>query len=190
MDILSIEQQKQQLRRAVRRRAAAEAPALHAAGAEICRRALELPEYRAADLVMAFVSTASEPDTAAFLRGTLRRGKRLALPFLTGPGQMEARVIKDLSGLQAGPFGILQPPESAPAVPAESIGFALVPCAAAGLHGERLGHGGGYYDRFLPALGNRWAVACPEALLLAAVPCLPHDLPAPILITERRVLRF
>ena len=190
MDIVQIEQQKQQLRRVLRRQTAAEAPALHAAGAEICRRALELPEYCAADLVMAFVSTASEPDTTLFLRGTLRRGKRLALPFLTGPGQMESRIIEDLSCLQEGPFGILQPPESALVVPADNIGFALVPCMAAGLHGERLGHGGGYYDRFLPALGKRWAVACPETLVLASIPCLPHDLPAPAVVTERRVLRF
>lgn len=190
MDTVQIEQQKQELRRVVRRRAIAEAPAMHAAGDEICRRALELPEYAAANLVMAFVSTASEPDTAVFLRETLRRGKRLALPFLTGPGEMEARIIDDLSALQKGPFGILQPPADAVAVPAEDIDFALVPCMATGLHGERLGHGGGYYDRFLPALGKRWVVACPDALVLARIPCLPHDLPAPVIVTERRVLRF
>lgn len=190
MDIMQIEQQKRQLRHTLRCRAHAESARLHAAGAEICRRALELPEYRAAGLTMAFVSTALEPDTTAFLRETLRRGKGLALPFLTGPGQMEARLLEDLSLLQPGPFGILQPPEQAPAVPAKSIGFALVPCVAASQQGERLGHGGGYYDRFLPPLGKRWAVACPEALLLAAVPSLPHDLPAPIIITEKRILRF
>ncbi len=190
MNIEQLEQQKRKLRHALRCHTPAEAACLHAAGVEICRQALELPEYRTADLVMAFVSTASEPDTITFLRETLRRHKGLALPFLIGPGQMEARILEDLSHLQPGPFGILQPPETAPAVPAKNIGFALVPCVAASQQGERLGHGGGYYDRFLAPLGRRWAVACPEARLLAAVPCLPHDLPAPIILTEKRTLRF
>lgn len=190
MDHIEIETRKKQLRALLRSRISAQAAALHKTGPGICRRALQLPGYRAADVVMAFVSTPSEPDTALLLQETLRRGKRLALPFLTGPGQMQAKLIEDLSCLETGPFGILQPPADAPAVSAAKIGFALVPCVAASVRGERLGHGGGYYDRFLPCLGNRWAVACPEALLLPSIPCLPHDLPAPIIITEARVLTF
>ena len=54
--------------------------------------------------------------------------------------------------------------------------------------GKRLGHGGGYYDRFLAA-GRKPVTLCLcfEALLSDSVPTEPHDVPADYLATEEGI---
>lgn len=186
----SVPEQKALLRRALRQKAAALPPRhFAAAGRAICAAALQLPEYSRAKVVFCFVSTQAEPDTLPFLQAAFAAGKTVCVPRCTAPGQMEAVPIRTLAQLQPGAFGILAPLPTLPAIAPHSIGFALVPCVAADAAGRRLGHGGGYYDRFLAGAAFPWAVACCAEFLLPQVPCLPHDLRAPILLTQRGVIR-
>lgn len=158
-----------------------------AAGQAICCNVQLLPAWQKAATVFCFVSTAREPDTFPLLRAALEQGRRLALPRITGPGQMEAVAVESLDHLRPGPMGIFEPAEGEILSPA-SIDFALAPCMAASPDGLRLGHGGGYYDRFLPALGGEWAIACCRFQLQNEIPVLPHDCRAAAVVTERGIL--
>ena len=162
---------------------------LRKAGTVIGERLASLPEYRAANTVLAFVSTAAEPDIWPFLRRVLVDEKRLALPVCTSPGIMEFRAVANLDSLTPGRYGILEPPAENELVLTEAIDFAVIPCVTCNKAGDRLGHGGGYYDRFLAVYTGPAAVVCPEALIREDIPIGPLDGPVPIVVTERDTYR-
>jgi 5-formyltetrahydrofolate cyclo-ligase len=53
--------------------------------------------------------------------------------------------------LEAGRYGVLEPPEGAVLRPLEEVDLVLVPGLAFDTRGNRLGRGGGHYDAALPA---------------------------------------
>ena len=185
-----MEERKTQLRRdaAARVRTLPEGY-LRRAGQDIARRIAALPEYARARTVLAFAGTDREIDTEPLLRQALADGKQLALPLCTGPGRMEARLVSDLARLRPGAFGIPAPPSEGAPLPPEEIDLAVVPCVACDRTGRRLGHGGGYYDRWLAIYAGAAVLVCPEAMLLDAVPQEPFDAPVPLVVTERAVYR-
>ena len=153
---------------------------------KIIRRLLARPEYRSADTVFCFVGTEYEINTKPVLEQTLKDGKNLAVPRCSENGQMDARLIHSLSELHPGRFGILEPPASAPL--AAAIGLSVIPCLSATPEGDRLGHGGGYYDRFLARFPKIPAVLlCREALLVEHLPTEKFDQRISVVITENRV---
>ena len=115
----------------------------------ICAHLLAMPEYQAASAVFCFVGTAREIDTRPILADALAAGKRLSVPRCTGPGVMELRQIRSFEELVPGAYGILEPPMTAPLTDPDDVDLAILPCLTCNHLGQRLGQGGGYYDRFL-----------------------------------------
>lgn len=184
-------EQKRALRRAVRAAAAGFYPQHGAAySRRLFRRLVSLPEYQTCRTLFCFVGTGCEADTLPLIRHALQSGRRVAVPLCTGPGRMEARLVPDLSALASrGAYGIPEPAADAPLLDKEAIDFAVVPCLCCDREGRRLGHGGGYYDRYLADAAFPWAVVCPQALLAAAVPADPWDVIAPIVATDQAIYR-
>lgn len=151
-------------------------------------RFLSMPEYASAMTVMCYFGTFPEPDTSEIMKAVLRDGKKLALPRTLGGGVMEARCVRSLSGLSAGAYGIPEPEESAELVPPESIDIVLVPALTFDRNGYRLGHGGGYYDRYLLKTPAFTVGLAREKILLERVPREEHDVPVMCLITEKQIV--
>ncbi|WP_298033730.1 5-formyltetrahydrofolate cyclo-ligase [uncultured Dysosmobacter sp.] len=185
-----LDEEKQALRRAVRRQIAAFSPKyLRDAGEKIAARLDGCPEYRQARTVLGFVSMATEIDTLPFLRRTMEAGKRLTVPLCTAPGRMEARLIRGMDDLRPGSYGILEPGPECPRLAPAEIEFAVIPCVACDRQGNRLGHGGGYYDRYLAVYTGPAALVCPEALLQRSIPTGPLDRPIGLVVTETAMYR-
>ena len=184
-------QQKKRLRAQLRQeRRALDPEMLLRDSAAICSRLLELPELRRARTVFCYVSCGGEVETHRLIGHLLKQGKTVLVPRCGARGLMDCVPITSLADLRPGAYGILEPPSGAPAVPAASVDFAIVPAVACGLDGSRLGQGGGYYDRFLQQTGCDFAALCTEAFLLPCVPCEAHDRNMKIIVTQQRVLRF
>ena len=183
---MTITQRKRQLRMAVRRDEQL---------ISICDRArsdqavaiqvLALPEYRRAQSLFCFVSTTREIDTTPVLLDALHSGKTLCVPLCTEPGHMESRQITDLNQLVPGRYRLLEPTADAPVVPVDAIDFAVLPCVTCNYLGQRLGRGGGYYDRFLSQYRGGTVLLCRELLIRQEIPVEPHDYPVPWVLTER-----
>lgn len=149
----------------------------------VCKRVLALPAYQKAAVVFCYAAVAGEVDTRMILERAWGDGKKLAVPKCRESGRMDAYEISSFSELSAGKYGIPEPREGCRLVRPEEIHFAVLPCMACDRRGFRLGHGGGYYDRYLQDTGFVTAVVCRERLLLDRIPAEPFDSRADWVIT-------
>jgi 5-formyltetrahydrofolate cyclo-ligase len=167
-------------RRLVQARAAMPESARSDAGRLIRDHILQLPEVAGAGTVAAYYSVGTEPDTRSLIFALWKRGSYVVLPVLLGDGDLDWASYEGPDSLAAGPRGLLQPvePVRGPGTVARAD-VVLVPALAVDVSGNRLGRGGGSYDRALARVGPQVPVIAllydPE--LLAAVPVMPHDQP-------------
>ena len=151
----------------------------------ICAHLLAMPEYQAAETIFCFVGTDHEIDTRPILEDALSVGKCLCVPLCTGKGIMELRQILSLNDLQPGSYGLMEPsPEASPPVNLDDVDLAILPCVTCNHLGQRLGKGGGYYDRFLSHYRGGTVLLCREKLIREEIPVEPHDYPVPWVLTE------
>ena len=121
-------------------------------------------------------------DDATAFNG-LKKGTILGKGVINN--QMTNRQITDLHQLVPGRYGLLEPAADAPVIPVDAIDFAVLPCVTCNYLGQRLGHGGGYYDRFLSQYRGGTVLLCRELLIRQEIPVEPHDYPVPWVLTER-----
>lgn len=159
---------------------------------QVVRHLFTCPEYQRAKTVMAFLSLPGEVDTADILADCWQGGKRVVVPRIDSDQKtMVAVEIRDLAGLAVNWYGIREP-VGGPPIPPTEIDLVLVPGLGFDLEGNRLGRGGGYFDRFLSRLQTR-AVKCGlgwEKQIVECVPVRPWDVKVDMLVTETGVRRL
>ncbi|MBR6790278.1 MAG: 5-formyltetrahydrofolate cyclo-ligase [Oscillospiraceae bacterium] len=158
----------------------------------ILERLLQLPEYREAELVLTYVSTAIEVDTRALIERALADGKRVAVPRCT-PGKIDMKfyLIGSLDELEPGAFGVLEPnPEKCRELRRYDKSVCVLPGLGFDLQGYRLGYGKGYYDRFLSRYPGKNVGVCYNICLKALLPHGRYDKMVDVLVTEKFVKRF
>ena len=115
------------------------------------------PEVRRAATVAAYVSIGSEPGTGLLLRALAAAGKRVVLPVLLPDGDLDwARVRRRRRRSPRARLGLLEP--VGPRLGVDAVATAdvvLVPGLAVSPTGDRLGRGGGSYDRALGRVPGR-----------------------------------
>ena len=114
----------------------------------IAQKLSELPEYKNAKTIFAYYSVGREVSTLSLIRAAIRDGRRVALPVSGDGGHMHFRLTDDLEGLVPGKFGIPEPDRGELVVPGKDD-IIIVPALCCDKHNNRLGHGAGYYDRYL-----------------------------------------
>jgi 5-formyltetrahydrofolate cyclo-ligase len=127
--------------------------------------------------ISAYAAIGSELDAFPLLERLAREGYRLALPVVTPLGNpLVFRAWAPGEPLVPAKWDIREPAGSAPAVEPDVL---LVPLLAFDDDGNRLGYGGGYYDRTLrrlrsmkPIIGIGLAYDTQE---IGEVPVEPHD---------------
>jgi len=156
----------------------------------ICRRILELTELEGLNTVFSYLAAWDEADMS-LLHGELgKRGVRLAYPVCLEGGLMEAYIPQGEGALESGAFGIKSPvvSRSVPVSP-EEIDMIVVPCVGFDGGKNRLGHGGGYYDRYLARCPRAKSVCVAfEAQRFDAVPRDGFDVKPDIIATEKEVI--
>ncbi len=159
----------------------------------ICDRFAALAEYAAAETLMLYVGLPNEVQTHWLLPEPSAKGKRVVVPYCVGD-ELELFHLESLDELAPATLGILEPRPELRALPgkrlqAERIDVVMVPGVAFDRRGGRLGHGKGYYDRFLPRLRpDALAVGVAfECQLVPEVPMLPGDVFMDCIVTEKAV---
>ena len=132
--------------------------------------------------------TEDEINTRPVLEDLLKRGKQVGVPKCISKGIMEVYKIRSFDDLEPGKYGILEPKEGCEKISPKAIHLALIPCLSCSMKGERLGYGGGYYDRYLQQITGTQAVLCRTALMCDEIPMEAHDRTIDFVICEAGVL--
>lgn len=181
------------LKRELRRRAEAARRGLADAtqrSAAICARLLLLPQYTAARTVMFYLHMPHEVHTDGIRLAAQGDGKRLAAPYVDRHG-LRLFEIRGDDELTPGVWGIREPSAALRrqpnrAVDPAEVDLVLAPGVAFDRSGGRLGHGKGYYDRFLQLVrpdAVRVGLAF-HCQLVDAVPMTDHDVSMDYVITD------
>jgi len=140
---------------------------------------LERPEVQMAGTIAAYYSVGAEPDTRGLLFALWKRGSYVLLPLLRPDGDLDWASYEGPESLVPGPRGLLEPgePPRGPGAVARADAV-LAPALAVDRAGNRLGRGGGSYDRALARVGPLVPLIALvyDAELLDRVPAEPHDM--------------
>lgn len=185
----ALKRSKRALRRAVlARRDALPAGARAAKARIIVERVLDLPEIRGAATVMAFWSFGSEVDTSGLLLGLHAAGVRIALPRIRG-AEVVPMAYAPGDEVRETSFGAMEPTSAAEVDPG-AIDVVVAPGVAFDRRGNRIGYGGGYYDRLLARIRSDAAIVAVafELQVVDEVPAGGEDRPVDAIVTEREVI--
>lgn len=141
-----------------------------------------LTEFKKANYVMFYVATEEEVQTQKMISAAQKIGKQILVPVIfKGDKTIKVSLVENINrDLSQGPYGIMQPkPDNIREVPIEKIDLVIVPGLAFDQHGNRLGRGGGYYDRFLANLSHKVARIglAFNFQLLEKLSVVSHDIP-------------
>lgn len=117
------------------------------------------PEWLRARTIALTISMPLEFNTAPIILHARHKGKRVVVPRTLPNRQMEFVELKEDTNFVESNFGVLEP-EGEQTVDPSDIDLMVVPGVAFTLAGNRLGFGGGYYDRYLSKFpGNTVSMA-------------------------------
>ncbi|MCR5724274.1 MAG: 5-formyltetrahydrofolate cyclo-ligase [Treponema sp.] len=170
------------------------------ASAAACKAVAEYPAYKEADTILAYMAMPEEADCSSLIEDALASGKRVAIPRIRpGTCDMDFFILEKGKPLteqtETGPWNIQEPRTTLPVLEPEDAQGAvcmIVPGVAFTQAGARLGHGKGFYDRYISRLqksrarillcGFCFSVQCTDS-----VPTESCDVPMDALATEHGI---
>ena len=166
----------------------------HAKSLAACKLIVGTPEFDAARVVMLYLSTPTEVDTASLALKCWQQNKSVVVPKVSWDQRrmlpVEISSLKDAMTTTGG-AGVREPVSGKP-IPLDLIDLVVVPGLGFTPKGYRIGRGMGFYDRFLAQtefVGLSCGLAFEEQVI-ADLPVLDHDMPLSMLVTDRGIRRF
>ena len=158
---------------------------VRAASENITKRFLSGEVYKNSEKIFIYVSVKHEPDTLTIINDALKNNKKVYVPKCANNNMLAVR-INGMKNLITGKLGILEPENYYETIEPENLDLIIVPCLSASLNGKRLGHGMGYYDKFL-SVGNireKTICFCFKRMLCGEIPMNENDVYMKSILTE------
>lgn len=187
-----MEETRNGLRRVMLKRRSALSPATCLLWSRsIQAKVLEFPQYLAARSVVLYCATGKEVETRAIIAHALRHNKKVFCPKLSDERAPFFVQIFSEADLVPGPLGVAEPSGETCLSRTESeTSMVIIPGVLFDHRGNRLGRGGGWYDRALSWFDNRGVFAglAYEFQVVDRVPIRSWDEKVHYVITENRVI--
>lgn len=156
---------------------------------QIFEQLITVPEFKRADRIYTYVSMDNEIDTIMLIDYSLSLEKRVFVPRVSGK-DMEFYEISDISELNPGYRGIYEPDINGKEPDYSRTGFMCMPGLAFDRSYNRIGYGGGFYDRYLSVENKLYKAALAyEAQLLESIPAQDGDVRPDMIVTEESIYR-
>ena|SRR5450830_526174 len=153
---------------------------------------LKSNEYINAQTIFIYYPFRKEIDTREIIKDALAKNKKIVLPKVFG-NEIKIFFITDVEkDLRPGSFDILEPDISrCREADFRSVDLVIVPGLCFDPSFNRLGYGGGFYDKILEKLGRKIkkiALAF-DLQILDNIPACSHDQKIDIIITESNIYK-
>lgn len=143
--------------------------------------------------VSCYLSTPAEPGTRAFINAAMERGIRVLLPVTRADGLLDWTIGTPDGDEFEGLLGLAEPEgELLGPMAVDTADLLIIPAAAVGADGTRLGWGRGYFDKTLGSMQK-----CPPVYAVVFdsevrddVPREAHDEPVTGAVTPTRIITF
>lgn len=168
---------KKELRKKIREQKRAMTPQMVAkASEELAKQFFATAYYQNAKTIYGYLPYNQEVRTVPMLEQALRDGKKVAVPKIYGD-TMRFIYLEDLSCVEKNSMGIPEPVADTP-VAEDKTALVLMPGVAFTKKGDRIGYGGGFYDRFLAEEPNHPTLAlCYDFQIVDSLPTEEFDIP-------------
>lgn len=190
---------RQQIRQHIRQaRNALSSDQQYQASIELISQVNSLPDMASAQAIALYIATDGELDTQPLIEALWHSGKRIYLPVIHpfAKGHLIFLEYAPSSELCYNRYGIIEPRLKKEAIiPVSELDIIFTPLVAFDKSGQRLGMGGGYYDRTLaPFQGHDHG---PTAIGLAhdcqqvsSLPTESWDIPLQKIVTPSRLWQW
>lgn len=150
---------------------------------KIIARLLASDPYKNAETIFVYVSKNKEVDTYDFIKKALADGKKVYVPKIIDH-QMIAAKISDLDELKAGAFDI---PTTDSLEAITNPDLTICPGLSFDDDKNRLGYGGGFYDKFLSQNKTSKIGLMLKEFRSIKIPADPWDIKMDLIITEDKI---
>ena len=153
----------------------------------------EFANFLESKTVIFYMNSGSEVLTEAMIAKAWEYEKTVCLPWVDKKREqiLPLKIDNLDKDVAPGYLGIREPiSQQCKVFPVQYIDLAIVPGIAFDERGGRIGHGTGFYDKFIPALDvtTRKVALAFECQIVAQIPMEPHDRYIDIIITEERII--
>ena len=171
------------------------------AGDIICYRIMAMDDYKNAESIFVYADYNKEVKTGAIIEVALKSGKKVALPRvytmeMTGDGKpekyMKFHYITSMNDLEVGYRGIREPKAELPCADMETSGAVMImPLVGFDEERNRVGYGGGFYDKYLGShsFKVKMAVAYEEQKVDKVEGTDALDIKPDMIVTQKNIYR-
>lgn len=152
---------------------------------------LSWPLFQQAKTIMGYLAMPGEPQLDCLLAQAIKAGKTVCVPLMGSVyGVMESAKITNIDDIIIGRLGVRMPnPSRTRIIDPECIDCVLTPGVAFDYHGNRMGMGAGYYDRFFVRAPQALRVGiCWSWQVMPSIPYEAHDICMHWLVTEGNLI--
>lgn len=153
----------------------------------IIKKTLQLNAIQAANNIFIYISHGSEVHTHNLIDELLNIGKTLAVPKIINDHDMHAVYMTGWKNMTTDRMGILTPTDSQHCT--HQFDVVITPGLGFTLHGQRIGYGRGYYDKWFSKHDTKHKIGLAfEIQLLDTMPTETTDIAMDKIVTEKRVI--
>lgn len=146
--------------------------------------------FNAARTIALYKAIAGEVVLESLFPVCWAAGKQTCIPIYNAERNVyEMARISEETRFNIGNYGI-QEPVSPSLVSMEEIDLVIVPGVAFDAAGNRLGRGGGYYDRLLAGFTGVSIAVAFDFQIVPEIPCDSRDIPVDGVLTEKKILKL
>jgi len=137
------------------------------------------------DKYFIYINFGNEVDTESIIEELKKRKKKIYLPKISAKMMKSVKLLPKTTFLRNN-YCILEPSGEA-----EDIDdfVAIMPCLSVDGQGNRIGFGGGYYDKFLQNKKAIKVVICYDFQVVDKIDSEPFDIPVDYVVTEKRIIK-
>lgn len=149
--------------------------------------------YKKSKKIFIYISFGLEVDTKRFIKYALSDNKEIYVPKTNKDNkQMVAIKINSLNNMDVDKWGILEPKSVDKNKIGESFDLVIMPGVAFDRTGNRIGYGGGYYDKYISKLNLQCAklVLAYDLQIVNEFESEQHDIKVDYIITNNEFIKI